>query len=111
MIAHLPFTIVHSPAVTLKVMKDYKPGKTQLCITATSSSTSQHSGMVSKSRTLKVMRSALAGLPVLTPLWMEACLKDETIVPPTKDMCIRTLPTKQTSKEDGAADQIVAEHL
>ena len=41
------------------------------------------------------MRSALAGIPLLTPQWMEACLKEGHLVAPTGRMCVRSLPRKQ----------------
>ena len=41
------------------------------------------------------MRSALAGVPVLTPEWVEACLVAGSVVAPTGTMCIRSLPRKQ----------------
>ena len=110
-------------AVILKIMKDFNPNKTQLCITAASSSpeptpTTDQSNIepinvVSKSRTLKVMRSALAGLPILTPVWTEACLKEGNIVVPSGAMCVRTLPRKQVSAEAGAGgeDEVPTEHF
>lgn len=92
--------------VILKVMKDFSPDKTQICITATSSGeiASGPTDVVSKSRTLKVMRSALMGIPILTPLWMEACLKAGRIVAPTGQMCVRSLPMKETIAKKGDVD-------
>lgn len=86
-------------------MKDFNPNKTQLCITAAASSpkfksstkSSEPVDVESKSRTLKVMRSALAGIPILTPEWMEACLKEGNLVAPSGTMCIRTLHRKKAS--------------
>ena len=79
-------------------MKDFNPNKTQLCITAATfspaSSRNEPTNVVSKSRTLKVMRSALAGIPLLTPSWVDACLKEGHIVAPSGTMCIRSLPRK-----------------
>lgn len=97
--------------MTLKVTKDFKPGKTHLCITPASSAVgSQESNIVSKSRTLKVMRSALLGLPILTPRWMESCISDERIVAPHGDMCVRSLPRKGTIKDDDLARFGVAKY-
>ena len=84
-------------------MKDFNPNKTQLCITAAASSLKSSTksrepvDVESKSRTLKVMRSALAGIPILTPQWMEACLKEGNLVAPSGTMCIRTLHRKKAS--------------
>lgn len=84
-------------------MKDFKPGKTQLCITSTSVAIDgpQESNVVSKSRTLKVMRAALSGLPILTPRWMKSCIEAKKIVAPVGVMCIRSLPTRGTDEEGG----------
>ena len=82
-------------------MKDFSSDKTQICITATGEIASGPTDVVSKSRTLKVMRSALMGIPILTPLWMEACLKAGRIVAPTGQMCVRSLPMKETSAIEG----------
>lgn len=98
------------PAVNLKVMKDFHPDKTQLCITAACATASTPKAgeslinVVSKSRTLKVMRSALAGIPILTPQWMESCLKDDRMVAPSGTMCIRTLPRKRQGASAIAVD-------
>ncbi|KAL7552508.1 hypothetical protein ACHAWF_015774 [Thalassiosira exigua] len=102
--------------VILKIAKDFNINKTQLCITAAQLPTqsSQQSSsdrsinepinVVSKSRTLKVMRSALAGIPIITPLWVEACLKEGRIVAPSGRMCIRTLHRKQQTTHAAAGD-------
>ena len=47
------------------------------------------------------MRSALAGIPILTPRWMETCLKEGRLVAPSGVMCVRSLPMKKTSKAGG----------
>jgi hypothetical protein len=54
---------------------------------------------------MKVMRSTLAGLPLLSPRWVEACLKRGEIVAPTDDMSIRTLPRKQNEDDDDCDDR------
>ena len=85
--------------MVLKLMKDFNPNKTQICLTSASSSSNKSCDpidMVSSSRTLKVMRSALVGIPILTPAWIEACLKEGHLVAPTGTMCIRSLPRRQS---------------
>ena len=96
-------------------MKDFKPDKTQLCITsATTDSSHKHNevnrclNIVSKSRTLKIMRSALYGIPILSPRWMSECIKQKRIVPPSGPMCIRTLPRKTATENDTDASFGVA---
>ena len=105
--------------VILKIMKDYNPNKTQLCITAAATSSKSSSkqlsnepiDVVSKSRTLKVMRSALAGIPILTPKWIDACLKDGCVIAPTGNMCIRTLPRKHTCGGTTKPEDEATEHF
>ena len=86
-------------------MKSFKANKTHLCITSASvDKKSKPSNVVSNARTMKVMRSALAGLPILSPLWVNSCLSKGEIVTPTGDMIIRTLPRKQTDNDDECDD-------
>ena len=40
------------------------------------------------------MRAALAGIPIVNPEWIGHCSDSKKIVPPTKTMFIRTLPSK-----------------
>lgn len=98
------------PLVTLKIMKDFKPGKTQLCITSASAGASSEQNVVSKSRTLKVMRSALLGLPILTPRWVEACIEQTKVVAPTGEMCVRSLPRKTAADDNDLASFGVAKY-
>ena len=63
--------------VTMKKMNEFKPHVTDLCITARAESTNAPDNFIlSKFRTLKAMRSALAGIPIVTPdccalVWMK----------------------------------------
>ena len=90
-------------------MKSFKANKTQLCITSASvekqPNANQPINVVSNARTMKVMRTTLAGLPILSPRWVEACLNKGEIVAPTSEMCVRTLPRKQDDHEDGYNDR------
>jgi len=98
--------LLKGKSIILKINKDFNANKTQICFTpgGSSSTATKRSGdptnVISKARTLKVMRSALAGLPILTPQWIEACLKEGNLVAPTGAHCIRTLPRKQTTDSD-----------
>ena len=98
--------LLKGKSIILKINKDFNANKTQICFTPAGSSftASKRSGdpinVISKARTLKVMRSALAGLPILTPEWIEACLKEGNLVAPSGTHCIRTLPRKQTTDSD-----------
>ena len=95
------FLLCAPSEVVLKATKDFQRGKTRLCVTPSATAAVGGRGpdgpadCVPRSRTLKVMRSALAGVPVLTPEWVGACLLAGDLVAPTGSMCIRTLPRKQ----------------
>ena len=81
--------------VTLKVLKDFKTHATDLCITSKSSTANvPENYILAKVRTLKVMRSALAGIPIVTPDWLRACLEEKELVIPAANNCIRSLPPK-----------------
>ena len=81
--------------VTMKPQKEFKPHGTDLCITVRSDTNDAPDNYVqSKVRTLKVMRSALAGIPIVTPDWLRSCLDQKAFVVPADNNCIRTLPPK-----------------
>lgn len=81
--------------VTMKLGKEFKPHVTDLCITVRSESDdAPENYVVSKVRTLKAMRSALAGIPIVTPDWLRSCLDEKVFVVPADNNCIRTLPPK-----------------
>ena len=109
----LPFLLYAPSEVVLKATRDFHRGKTRLCVTASSPSSAAVGGggpdgpadCAPRSRTLKVMRSALAGVPVLTPEWVEACLVAGSVVAPTGTMCVRTLPRKQSGGAGGGEDE------
>jgi len=91
--------------VSLKLMKSFKANKTHLCITSASvEKQPKPSNVVSNARTVKVMRSTLAGLPILSQQWVDACLSEGEIVAPTGDMSVRTLPRKQQHDNDDGCD-------
>jgi len=76
--------------VNAKLLNDFHPKKTKICIT----SASEENTGVSKMRTVKAMRSALAGVPILNSQWVSSCLENKCIMPIEEKFCIRTLPTK-----------------
>lgn len=83
--------------VTMKKMNEgrFKPHVTDLCITARAETTNAPDNYIlSKFRTLKAMRSALAGIPIVTPDWLRTCLDEKAFVVPADNNCIRTLPPK-----------------
>ena len=47
-------------------------------------------------RTLKTMRAALAGLPILAPSFIKSCLKEGSFVEPEDSNYIQTLSVKMT---------------
>lgn len=73
-------------------MNDFNPKKTTLCIT----SASDTNEVMSKLRTVKAMRAALAGVPILNPKWISHCIENKCLKSPVEDMYIQTLPTKES---------------
>ncbi len=92
--------------VNIKIMKEFQPNTTMLCITSTAggspSTACQTSSLidviVSKTRTSKVMRSALAGIPIVTPAWIDECLKESRVVAPAEKLFVNTLPMRRATK-------------
>jgi hypothetical protein len=57
------------------------------------------------------MRSALFGLPILTPKWLKSCFHERRIITaPTGDMCIRSLPRKTPIGDETLASYGVAKY-
>ncbi len=52
-----------------------------------------------------MMQATLAGIPILSPAWVETCLSKGEIVAPIDNMSIRTLPRKQNSSDDDCDDR------
>jgi hypothetical protein len=66
--------------------------KTTLCIVPMDDDNKKADGnLTPRVRTLKAMRSALAGIPIVSPEWIQACGEQNAAVVPT---CARSLPTK-----------------
>lgn len=59
-----------------------------------SSGSSVYGGLISKLRTMKAMRAALASIPIVSLDWVEECLSKHELVPLTIDVTITALPTK-----------------
>jgi hypothetical protein len=54
-------------------------------------------------RTLKAMRAAINGVPIVSSEWIQACGQQNEIVVPTSSMFIRSLPTKTDELEKNGA--------
>jgi hypothetical protein len=50
-------------------------------------------------RTLKAMRAAINGVPIVSSEWIKACGQQNEVVVPTSSMFIRSLPTKTDELE------------
>ncbi|OEU15929.1 hypothetical protein FRACYDRAFT_240624 [Fragilariopsis cylindrus CCMP1102] len=68
--------------------------KTTLCIVPAETDSSDDDNVRASVRTLKVMRSALAGIPIVTSDWLRLCEKENKVVQPK--IIVRSLPTKDT---------------
>jgi hypothetical protein len=76
-------------------MNDFS-SKTTLCITHVDESKNQKDtgNRCARIRSLKLMRSALAGIPIVSQGYVHTCHEKGAIVIPTPSMMIRSLPTK-----------------
>lgn len=62
-----------------------------------------------KVRTVKAMRSALAGVPMVSPEWIKVLASKEEVIYPPTSMIVRTLPTKTSqTNNDGGVAQLAA---
>lgn len=75
-------------------MKDLNPHKTAVCVMPLDQAGVSNNDAVSRNRTLKAMRAQLAGIPIVSPAWIAACVAQKKFVAPTSSMYIRTLPIK-----------------
>ena len=50
--------------------------------------------LTSRTRTLKVMRAILAGVPIVSPSWISSCLEAGKVISPCPEQYIRTVPVK-----------------
>ena len=74
---------------------DTLSAKVSMCLVPTPAmSRSEPANLVARSRTVKTMRAALAGIPIVPCAWAFKCLQNQTVQEPTPAMYIRTLPTK-----------------
>jgi len=108
---HALSIIMKSQGVTIKIQSDFHPQKTHICITTPSTNqqakrscdATKHN-KTSQCRTLKTMRASLAGIPIVTPDWVTACVDQRAILIPggssyynddemESRFCIRSLPT------------------
>jgi len=88
----------------VKQLKDFNPYKTTILVTAiskdstngnNSDSGSNGSGeTIASLRTMKTMRAALAGIPLVSSDWLQACMGENQILPPTPNQFVTALPPR-----------------
>ena len=66
------------------IVGDFDPMATQLCITDANVGSSI-------SRTIKVMRSGVAGKPVVDSNWLKSCVEAQDIVTPSPDLVLHSI--------------------
>jgi len=84
--------------VILRVSETFNAKRTTLVLMPSTAKDTQHHP-IARSRTLKVMRASLVGLPIVTPKWITSCLEQKALAIPTEDMYVRSLPTKTAELE------------
>jgi len=78
--------------VKVKLLKDFNPYKTSILV-ASVLEQSKSDEKVAKLRTMKAMRSSLAGIPIVDAAWCKACLTSKQVMTPEGDHCVTSLPT------------------
>ena len=59
--------------------------------------TNGEGSLTARTRTLKAMRSALAGIPIVSTDWIRVCGEQNKAMEPSPSMYVRSLPTKTDS--------------
>lgn len=93
--------------VIVKHSDTFNPKKTHLCITPLDNGRSNNTA-ISRTRTMKAMRAALAGIPIVSPGWLDQCLESKCIVGPLPEMYIRSFPSKTSTLDSSLCDFGVA---
>ena len=76
--------------VPVKLLQDFNPYKTSVLITPSQSSFGEKRADM---RTMKAMRAALNGIPIIDPSWCQSCIKEDKLLF-DRAHCISSLPTK-----------------
>ena len=79
--------------------------KTTLCFAHVEAKRNDQGMLSARSRTLKSMRAALAGIPIVSPNYIYACQEADKVLLPESSMMIRSLPSKTKSIESNCASR------
>lgn len=79
----------------MRTTETFNPSKTTLVVVAVDPK-SNTDNLASRTRTLKVMRAILAGVPIVSPSWISSCLEAGKVISPSPEQYIRTVPVKST---------------
>jgi hypothetical protein len=77
-------------AVNLRILKDFNPFKTRVLVTSILGESGQNTA---KLRTMKAMRAALAGIPIVDKSWCDACVDSKELLLESGHI-VTSLPTK-----------------
>ena len=91
--------------VLLKQSDAFLAHKTTLCVIPAAVAKDDPANLVGQCRTLKAMRSALAGIPLVSSTWIQACRDQNEIAMPSNSMWIRSLPVRSEDSENVSASQ------
>ena len=87
-------------AVSVRFSNSLNTKKTTLVVAGANQSTRTDDALV-RARTLKAMRAAACGVPIVNPKWIHSCLEAKQTVAPLSEMYLRTLPSKTTQLNEG----------
>lgn len=76
--------------IPVKLLQDFNPYKTSVLITPSQSSSGEKRADL---RTMKAMRAALNGIPIIDPSWCQSCIKEDKLLF-DRAHCVSSLPTK-----------------
>ena len=71
--------------------------KVQMCIVSSELQGQDPANLVSRSRTMKALRSLLKGIPIVSTRWLHSCFEAKKVLKPDPFMFVRTLPARNGS--------------
>lgn len=92
--------------VHLKISDVLQPDQTTMCILPSGVPTGDN--LTAERRSMKAMQASLHGIPLVSPSWIDWCLRTREIAAPEAGMYVRTLPTK--TNKSGKDDDDSAKH-
>lgn len=97
--------------VKLKLTEHLHPKKTTLCVTPAEARTSDDPDLVARYRSVKAMRAALRGIPIVSTSWIAQCVEVGYFQTPDPSSLVRSLPTSVTNIDGAPQSNFGVAHL